>query len=140
MKTKPTLRNPTTRRYRLTGYASLNIPDIRPRGRDWQQDGWLQIEPAQLAPDHPTDETTYGRLVNRLGNSKLCTARWGFRRIRHPAAEHPETVRAANEGAVVECAGAQRRRIAVDGLQTSLLPVNRHDFHWTLRHPNQWLR
>ena len=140
MKTKPTLRNPTTRRYRLTGDAALNIPHVRRGGGDWHQDAWFGIEPAQLAPDHLTDETTDGRLVDRLGNSKLCTARWGFGRIRHPAAEHPETVRAADERAVVECAGAQRRRIAGDGLQASLLPVDRHDFHRTLRHPNQWLR
>ena len=92
--------------------------------------------PARLAPDDLTDKTTYGRLLNRLGNSRLGDTRWGFGRIRHPTGERPETGRAAHERAVVECAWARLRRIAVDGLRADLPPVDHHDFQRGLPHPN----
>ena len=131
----------TTRRYHLTGDAALNIPNIGRGGGDWHQGAWFGVEPARLSPHDLTDETTYGRLLDRLGNSGLRDARRGFGMIRHPAADHPDTVWAAtHERAVVEAAWARLRRIAANGLEAGLPPVDRHDFRRMLPHPKQWLQ
>ena len=132
---------PTTRRYHITGFAALNIPNVRRLGGDWHEGGWFGVEPARLSSYNLTDEATYGRLLDRLGTSGLRDARRGLGMMRHPAADWPEKVWAAtHERAVVEWAWGRLQRETGNGLPPGFPPVDRYDFCRMLPYPDQWLR
>ncbi len=133
---------PTTPRRHITGSLALNLPYVRRMSGDWHEGIWWDVKPTTLStPYELTDEATYGRLLDCLGNSGLRDARPGLAELRHPGAKWPEKAWAADhDRAAIEMAWARLQDEEGAGLGPGRPPVDSYDFYRILPYPDQWLR
>ena len=134
----------TTRRRHLTGMTAMNIPQRWSYGGDWHTGSWFTEQDHRVPTTEYTDDNTYAAIADRLGDHGVCDARWGLRRLGHPAGKSKAPIwKASFDRAIIEMAWQQlmeERKYGAAAFATVPPPIDPYELGRWLFSPMHWLR